>query len=104
MKIKGANLGELLKKKRLEAGINQAAVAKITGVRQAQISYWEQGAALPRPKRMEKIKRFLKADERALALLVGKKLNDHSGRDGGRSQLKKGLHNGDEAQETEDDN
>lgn len=64
-------LGETLKVRREERGLDQAALAEQLGVTQQSISRWEHGRALPRPQRVRQLAEVLGLDVERLHRAAG---------------------------------
>jgi len=66
---KPRNLGERLRKKRMDMGLFQKDIAKIIGVSTDTITYWEKGRTHPTKQNLEKVIDFLnKQDHNANGL------------------------------------
>lgn len=66
-----ALLGELLRARRVELGLEQAELAKLVGVSQQTVSRWERGEALPRRGRIELLANALDVEAATIARYAG---------------------------------
>jgi transcriptional regulator with XRE-family HTH domain len=65
-------LGTFLRKLRLERGLQQKDVAKLLGVANDSVTYWENDRCLPRKNNLTKLMRFFGIEKEAFAQFLNR--------------------------------